>query len=125
MLGSSTIENKPHVKISFLKIIITSLGLAFLLIALGLTLVLTITAYHFVSQPELFTNLIDYAKTQESLFAKWAASGDIKSIELSNIFSLLLIVIAICMVIKVIIGFISMCVSSGKSLLNLSRNFGD
>ncbi len=125
MLGSSTIENKPQVKTSFLKMIIAVLGLAFLLIALGLTLVFAITAYNFFSQPELFTNLINYAKTQESLFAKWIANGDIKSFELSNIFSLLLIVITISIMLKVIIGFISMCVGSGKSLLNLSRNFSE
>ena len=125
MLKRSTIENNPQAKISFLKLIISSLGIVFLVIALGLAIVLAITAYNFVSQPELFTNLLDFAKTQESLFAKWVVSGDIKSIELSNIFTLLLIVIAICMVLKVIIGFISMCVSSGKSLLNLSRNFDE
>lgn len=125
MLEHSIIENKPPTKISLLKFIIISLGIAFLVIALGLTIALAITAYNFVSQPEFFTNLLDFAKTQENLIAKWVASGNIKSIELSNIFTLLLIVIAISMVLKVIIGFISMCVSSGKSLLNLSRNFSD
>ena len=125
MLERPTIENNPKTKIAFLRIIILCFGVAFLAIALGLAFVLAIAAYNFISQPELFTNLLDYAKTQENLFSKWISNGDIKSIELSNIFTLILIIIAISMVLKVIIGFISICVSSGKSLLNLSRNFDE
>ena len=118
----STIETVTHKNFPLLKAITIIAGISFLIIGLGLTLLLAFKAYEIVSQPEIFNQLIIYAKTQEALFAKWVSSGDIKSIELSNTFSLLIIVIALSMILRVIIGFISMCVNSGKGLLSLARN---
>ena len=118
----STIETVTHKNFPLLKAITIIAGISFLIIGLGLMLLLAFKAYEIVSQPEIFNQLIIYAKTQEALFAKWVSSGDIKSIELSNTFSLLIIVIALSMILRVIIGFISMCVNSGKGLLSLARN---
>jgi len=118
----STIETVTHKNFPLLKAITIIAGISFLIIGLGLMLLLAFKAYEIVSQPEIFNQLIIYAKTQEALFAKWVSSGNIKSIELSNTFSLLIIVIALSMILRVIIGFISMCVNSGKGLLSLARN---
>jgi len=118
----STIETVPQKSFPLLKAITIIAGISFLIIGLGLTLLLAFKAYEIISQPEIFNQLIIYAKAQEALFAKWVSSGDIKSIELSNTFSLLIIVIALSMILRVIIGFISMCVNSGKGLLSLARN---
>ena len=115
------ISSQP--KPSLIKLSVSSVGIAFILIGLSLTIILAIAGYNFVSDPEQFATLMDYAKTQEALFAKWATTGDIKSIELSKIFSILIIVIAISMILRVMIAFISMCIESGRTLLNLSRNF--
>jgi len=112
-----------HSKLSLIKLSISCAGITFIIIGLGLTIVLAIAGYNFVSEPEQFSIVMGYAKTQEALFAKWITAGDIKSIELSSIFSILIIVIAISMILRVLIAFISMCIESGRTLLNLSRNF--
>lgn len=122
-MDHSAYQALPQSKSSLIKLSISGAGIAFILIGLSITIILAIAGYNFISEPEQFAILMDYAKAQEALFAKWAMTGDIKSIELSNIFSILIIVIAISMVLRVIISFISMCIESGKTLLNLSRNF--
>jgi hypothetical protein len=122
-MDHSTDQALSQSKSSLIRLSISVAGIAFILIGLSITIILAIAGYNFVSEPEQFATLMDYAKTQESLFAKWATTGDIKSIELSKIFSILIIVIAISMILRVIISFISMCIESGRTLLNLSRNF--
>lgn len=122
-MDNSTNQTLSQSTSSLIKLSISDAGIAFILIGLSITIILAIAGYNFVSEPEQFAALMDYAKTQEALFAKLTASGDIKSIELSAIFSILIIVIAVSMILRVIIAFISMCIDSGRTLLNLSRNF--
>lgn len=101
------------------------IGFAFIIIGLGITLGIVYTSYIAFTQPDQLTTLLTFVNIEKEGFIKWIINGNVDSIEFSRIISLIFIAVAAAIIIRVIIAFITLCISSGTSLLNLSRNFDD
>ena len=107
----------------FLRYLTTIFAFIFILIAISLAIVLAMAAHDFLNQPESIAGLMDYANAQGTLFVRVIYDERISSLELSSIFTLAIVVIAMCSILKVIISFMSTCVEAGRHLINISQNF--
>jgi len=110
---------------SVIKTPLILLGFTFILIGLGITLGIVYTAYLAFTQPDQFSTFLAFANTEKETFIKWVINDNADSIEFSRVVSLIFIAVAASIIIRVTIAFITMCISSGKGLLNLSQNFNE
>ena len=118
VLKEPKITNKSKLKVSLI-----ALGLIFIIIGLGITIGLVYLGFILISQPELLSTIFTSIKTEDELFIKWLINGQSDEIKFSRIIALIILAISVSIIIHAIIAFTAMCISSGKSLLNLSRNF--
>lgn len=108
-----------------LKTPLIALGLMFIVIGLSITIGIVYLGFNLINQPELLSTIFTSINTEDGLFIKWLINGQSDEIEFSRIIALIIMAIAASIIIYVIIAFITMCINSGKSLLNLSRNFNE
>ena len=108
-----------------LRVVLIVVGILFLLIGLGITLGIVYAGYTIISHPDPFSILFIYINAQDDVFVKWIINNQADEIEISRIAILIFIAIAFSILVQVIISFITLCVTSGKGLLSLSRNFSD
>ena len=106
-----------------LKPYLVVIGLAFLLLGLGLTLGIVYLAYMLVTQADQLSALFAFINAQEDVFVKWIINSQADEIEFSRIIAMIFIAISFSIVIQVVIALIRLCISSGTGLLNTSRNF--
>lgn len=108
-----------------LRIALILFGFAFLIIGLGVTAGIIYASYTLAIQPDPISTLLSHISAGDDVFIKWVINDQADEIGFSRIILLIFAAIALSVVIQAIISFITMCISSGKGLLNISRNFDD
>ena len=122
----NTVYSKPETsKKTILRFFLIIFGFAFLIIGLGVTVGFVYGGYTIVTHPDPFTTLFAYIDSKDDVFIKWIINDHADEIVFSRILMIVFLAIAASIIVSVILKFISMCVSSGKALLSISRNFDD
>lgn len=118
--ASTTTSKKIAVKATLI-----TFGFAFLIIGLGITIGIIYGIYTIAVQPEPLSWLFTYIGVGDDVFIKWVINDQADEITFSRILMMAFIAIAASVVVHAILHFITLCITSGKGILSLSRNFDD
>ena len=119
----ATIETNKEKSYPLIKYTLVIIGLTFLLAGLGLVISTIYFSYEWLSNSHNLSMLISWVKTEGQATMSWVFKNQASGFEFSNVVSLIFIAWAIAIIIRTVIAFISLTITSGKTILNLSHNF--
>ncbi len=120
---NQNIETHKEKSLPIIRNTLVIIGLAFLIVGLGLVMGIIYYSYEWLASDQKLSNLISWVKTEGQTAISWIFENQANGFEFSHVISLIFIAWAVAIIIKTIIAFITLIITSGKTILNLSRNF--